>query len=444
MSDWAPVSVGELCDAGLAELQTGPFGTQLHAYDYVKEGIPVVPTEAIRDRQIDRLVLPKISRAKADELERHKLRPGDILFARRGVQATGHIGFVRDAEAGFICGTGAILLRVTENNPKVSAEFLSHIFANPASIAWFKFHAIGATMPNLNEGIIRAFTFSLPPLEEQKRIAVLLSGFDDKIEVLRQMNETLEAIASLLFKDWFVSFGPTRAKSEGLAPYLADHLWALFPNTFNEDGIPSGWNRSTVSGIAAQWKSSITPSLFADEQFDHYSIPAYDDNQMPAPDFGRTILSNKTEVPPDAVLLSKLNPEISRVWLTSTSGTLRRICSTEFLVFRAKRSFERAYLYSLFVDPGFRGRLVGMVTGTSKSHQRVSPQNVLDTPIALPTSEETILESFSEIVDPLLSRILQNREESRSLSDLRDLLLPKLVSEEIRLRAAEKLVNEVA
>src|SRR5579862_3242499 len=112
MADWAQCSVGELCDAGFAELQTGPFGTQLHAYDYVAKGIPVVPTEALRNRQIDRSVLPEISPVKAEELRRHKLKIGDILFARRGVQATGHIGYVREGEVGFICGTGAIRLRV--------------------------------------------------------------------------------------------------------------------------------------------------------------------------------------------------------------------------------------------------------------------------------------------------------------------------------------------
>src|SRR5689334_10758278 len=116
--DWQQTTIAELCDAGLAELQTGPFGSQLHAHDYESDGIAVVPTEAIRNRRIDHTVLPKISRAKADTLSRHVLRPGDILFARRGVQATGHVGYVRDGEDGFVCGTGAIRLRVKEGNKK--------------------------------------------------------------------------------------------------------------------------------------------------------------------------------------------------------------------------------------------------------------------------------------------------------------------------------------
>src|SRR5579875_2463022 len=148
--EWRRASIGELCDAGFIELQTGPFGSQLHAYDYVDEGIPVVPTEAIRERRIEHSVLPKITEVKAKELGRHRLQSGDILFARRGVRATGHVGCVRKAETGFICGTGAIRLRVIRSSA-VDPDFLSHLLADPASVEWFKFHAIGATMPNLNE-----------------------------------------------------------------------------------------------------------------------------------------------------------------------------------------------------------------------------------------------------------------------------------------------------
>jgi type I restriction enzyme, S subunit len=201
MLDWQRITIGELCDSREAELQTGPFGTQLHAYDYVLDGIPVVPTEAIGNRKIDHSVLPKISFNKAEELRRHWLEPGDILFARRGVQATGHIGYVREFETGFVCGTGAIRLRIRQNSG-ISPEYVSHILANPVSVAWFKYHAIGATMPNLNEGIIRSFPINLPPIGEQRAIAQILGALDDKIELNRRMNETLEAMARALFKSW--------------------------------------------------------------------------------------------------------------------------------------------------------------------------------------------------------------------------------------------------
>src|SRR5688572_12130640 len=109
---WPETTLGALCEAGPIELQTSPFGSQLNSYDYVNYGAPVVPTEAISARRIDHSVMPKISTSKAQELARHRLQAGDVLFARRGAQATGHVGSVRNAEEGFICGTGAIRLRV--------------------------------------------------------------------------------------------------------------------------------------------------------------------------------------------------------------------------------------------------------------------------------------------------------------------------------------------
>ena len=176
MAEWLVKSIGQCCDEGLVEIQTGPFGSQLHAYEYIPAGIPVVPTEAIRARRIDHSVLPQIRQEKADELKRYRLIPGDILFARRGVQAAGHTAYVRDAEEGFICGTGAIRLRVKPPFRQVLPEFLSHVFANPTSVDWFKFHAIGATMPNLNEGIICSFPLLLPPIADQQGAHISVRG----------------------------------------------------------------------------------------------------------------------------------------------------------------------------------------------------------------------------------------------------------------------------
>src|SRR4029077_8405772 len=123
----------------------------------------------------------------------------------------------------------AIRLRINRERAEVEADFLSHVLANPASVDWFKFHAIGATMPNLNEGIIRSFPLTIPPLPEQRAIAHILSMLDDKIELNRRMNESLEWIARALFKSCFVDFDPVRAKAEGRDPGLSKPLGELFP-----------------------------------------------------------------------------------------------------------------------------------------------------------------------------------------------------------------------
>jgi type I restriction enzyme S subunit len=253
-AEWQEVTIGDLCDAGAAVVQTGPFGSQLHADEYLPQGVPVVPTEAIRNRQIDWSVLPQISKEKAKTLSRHLLQVGDILFARRGIQATGHIGYIRQAEQGMICGTGAILLRVKKPR-ELDSEFLSHVLADPRSIEWFKFHAVGATMPNLNDGIIRSFRFLLPQIEEQRRIAAMLSAMDDRIELCRELCGTLEELARAIFKSWFVDFDPVRAKAEGREPEGMDaDTAALFPSEFEDSDaglIPQGWTACGIDTIAA-------------------------------------------------------------------------------------------------------------------------------------------------------------------------------------------------
>ncbi len=441
--EWRQCTIGDLCDAGAAELQTGPFGSQLHAHDYVDEGVAVVPTEAIRDRRIDHSVLPKISATKAKELIRHRLRPGDILFARRGVQATGHVGCVREAEDGFICGTGAIRLRVNEHHNDISADFVSHVLADPASVDWFKFHAIGATMPNLNEGIIRSFAFALPPLPEQRAIAHILGTLDDKIEVNRRMNETLEAMTRALFKSWFVDFDPVRAKAEGRDPGLPKPLADLFPDSFEDlelGEIPGGWRVGNVGEFATLSRDGINPGDSPDETFDHFSIPAFDEGRSPKSELGSTIKSNKFFVPPDAVLLSKLNPRIPRIWLPVVRDNYRAICSTEFLVTLPRIGISREFLYSFLSNAAFVDVFETLVTGTSGSHQRVKPEGLLAMDVVIPV--EPVIHQFAKVMRPLLVRVDRARDESTALAALRDSLLPKLISGEIRIKDATHMVRK--
>jgi len=442
MSDWPQRTIGDMCDAGLARLQTGPFGSQLHAHDYVEHGIPVIPTEAIRDRRINHDVLPQISADKAEELSRHRLQTGDILFARRGVQATGHTAFVRAHEEGSICGTGAILLRIERSNEQLHPEFMSHVLSHSGSISWFKFHAIGATMPNLNEGIVRSFPFALPPIHEQKEIATLLSALDDKAQINADITATLESTMQAIFEDWFQNFGPTLGKAKDGPPYLVPALWSLFPDALGKDAAPTGWQSFPLDRLAVQRKDSISPLTEPGRIFELYSLPAFDSGQEPALDCGASIKSNKTLVPPGTLLLSKLNPEIPRVWIPNDTTEAAQIASTEFLVFEPELPASRALLFCLFRSRTFRDKMCGMVTGTSKSHQRVSPKSLLALDVLCGT--EAVFKAFEEFVSPIFERILANRAQSRSLFQTRHLLLPKLMSGQIRLREAEEAVGAVA
>jgi type I restriction enzyme S subunit len=440
--EWRQVSIGALCDAGVAELQTGPFGTQLHAYDYVDDGVPVVPTEAIRDRQIDHSVLPKITRAKAQELERHRLQSGDILFARRGVQATGHIGCVRTAEDGFICGTGAIRLRVTRASDTIDPDYLSHVLANPSSVEWFKFHAIGATMPNLNEGIIRSFPLSVPSLPEQRAIAHILGTLDDKIELNRRMNETLEAMARALFKSWFVDFDPVRAKAEGRDPGLTKHIADLFPDMFEDSElgeIPRGWFIRQIRDNCSQIQNGGTPRRDEPRFWDYGVIPWLTSGEVRQPII--TITENViTEaglagssakwISPLSTVIALYGATAGQVSLISSKLTTNQaVCA---LIPKKNCAFFN-YLWMRAETPALESKAVG------SAQQNISKGIVEETEVIQPPSE--VLERFTELVKPIFDLWIGSLGESRTLAALRDTLLPKLISGELRVKDAERFVN---
>jgi len=438
-ASWRQCTVGDLCDEGLLDIQTGPFGSQLHAYDYILDGVPVVPTEAIRGRRIDHAVLPKISAVKAEELKRHRLLVGDILFARRGVQATGHIAYVKYSEEGYICGTGAIRLRVDGGRNRVLSEYLSHVFANPASIEWFKFNSIGATMPNLNEGIVRRFPLSIPPLAEQVAVSSLLTALDDKIDLNRRMNETLEAMARAIFKDWFVDFGPTRAKMEGRAPYLAPEIWALFPERLDDAGKPEGWSEGTLEKFAVlnpeSWSTQTVPSKIRYVDLSGvkwgYIDAVADLAWEAAPSRARRVLRRGDTI------VGTVRPGNGSFALVDEDGLTG---STGFAVLRPRVPQDRELIWCTATAPENINRLSHLADGGA--YPAVRSDLVAATPITVAAPQ--ILFKFSTVCRPLINRIEANKREARTLAATRDLLLPKLMSGEIRVKDAERIAEAAA
>ncbi len=300
----------------------------------------------------------------------------------------------------------------------------------------------GAAQPIMNKSTFGALPIKLPDFAEQVAIGRVLGSLDDKIELNRRMNETLEAMAQAIFRDWFVDFGPVRRKLAGATdpiaimggltpdPARAAELVALFPAALGEDELPLGWRLMALSDVATHCKGAVDPQKSPQTLFEHYSLPAYDAGQEPARDPGASIKSNKVLVPPGAVLVSKLNPEILRVWAPNDYVGAPQVASTEFLVFTPKPAAGRGLLYFLFRDPTVRQIMEGMVTGTSKSHQRISPPALLQTKLVV--GDPGAFAAFEELVDPVLRRSLALRAESRTLAEMRDYLLPRLMSGEIR------------
>jgi len=313
----------------------------------------------------------------------------------------------------------------------------------------FKIAASGSAQPIINKTEFGNFDILLPPLPEQRAIAHILGTLDDKIELLRRMSETLEEMARALFKAWFVDFVPVRAKMEGRwkrgqsLPGLPAHLYDLFPDRLvpSELGeIPEGWEVQRFADIVARVRESVNPFETPEFIFKHFSIPAFDSGQWPYAEVGADIKSQKWVVPPGAILLSKLNPEVERVWLVDVQPDENAVCSTEFMVLKPQYPYGRTYIYSLIRSPAFRETLKSLVTGTSKSHQRVRETDIWN--ILVLRAQKAPVSAFEQVSSPFLKRTLQSRRESRTLAALRDTLLPKLVSGDIREKDAERFLKE--
>ena len=253
----------------------------------------------------------------------------------------------------------------------------------------------------------------LPPLPTQRKIATILSAYDNLIENNTRRIKILEDMAQTLYQEWFVHF---RFPGHENVPMVESALGA----------IPQGWKVLKYSNIVDLSKKGINPSKFSDEIFAHFSIPAFDSGCMPILDRGDSIKSSKYLITEDCVLVSKLNPHIPRVWLPFLDTEHRAITSTEFLALKPKPPVDCVFLFNLCRSPKFSAELAVRASGTSHSHQRIKPNDFLGMSVFIPT--EFLLDSFREKVIPILNISNTLRLKNANLRQTRDLLLPKLIS----------------
>jgi len=393
----------EVCLGDVAQLLTGfPFKSALYAED------PNAPRLLRGDNIIQggiRWDGAKRWPANAvDGREAYWLTPGDVVLAmdRPWIEAGLKYAAVRDSDIPCLLVQRVARLRGTG---ALDGGFLKYVIADHAFANYVLSIQTGTAIPHISGAQILAYRFSLPSLAEQRAIANILGSLDDKIDLNRRMNETLEALARAVFDDVF-------------GGEVSD---------------------AVVGDLADIERDSLSPMDHQDELFDHYSLPAFDEGRRPVRERGGNIKSNKFIVKAGAVLLSKLNPAIPRVWYPRVRQEPRSIASTEFQVMRPRMTSSPEFLYCLLRSEPIRDHLVGLASGTSNSHQRVKPDDLLATPAPMPCADS--LDGFTRTVRPMLERVSAGIEESTTLAALRDALLPKLLSGELRVPDAEKMVE---
>ena len=272
MSEWISCVVEDIAAPTRNALVGGPFGSNLVSNDYTEFGVPVIRGQNMGFGRWVSGEFAFVSEEKAQELSANIARPGDIVFTQRGT--LGQVAIVpRDSYSRYVVSQSQ--MKLTVDPQKADTLYLYYYFTSPEQQAHIRQNSIQTGVPHTNLTILRDTPVVLPPLAEQREIARILGALDDKIELNRQMNATLEATARAIFKSWFVDFDPVHAKANGEQPVGMDAETAtLFPNSFEESAlglIPAGWGVSTIGEEVSVVGGSTpthqrTPSIGTKEQ----------------------------------------------------------------------------------------------------------------------------------------------------------------------------------
>lgn len=327
---------------------------------------------------------------------------GDLLFSWSGNPQTSIDVFRYRLQDGWL---NQHIFKVTPNNELVTKEYLFYVLKYLKQ----RFTQIASNKQTTGLGHItvsdlKRINLTIPSKNIQSRIASALGMLDSKIEVNSAINDNLTEMARSVFKSWFIDFEP-------------------FGNI-----APQDWRQSTLGQIAIMSTDSWSPTKEPNMTVEHYSIPAFDERCYPLFETASDIKSNKYIITPDSVMISKLNPATKRIWRPMCI-TKHCVCSTEFIVYQARKHEQRDFIYSILDSAPFLNHLCSHVTGTTNSRQRAAPKATLEFPIILPPDH--IVEEFCSIVTPIYNSIASNIIENQSLATIRDSLLPKLMSGEI-------------
>lgn len=436
-------TIGALLDNTGGSIKTGPFGTKLKASEYTATGVPVI---SVGEVGFGRLRIhddtPRVDESVSSRMPEFLLKAGDIVFGRKG--AVERSAQLQPDEDGYFLGSDGIRIRL--NIKACDPKFIAYQLLTSAHRNWMIQHAGGTTMPSLNEGIIRRIPIVLPPLVEQKAIAAVLGALDDKIELNHRMNATLEGIARALFQSWFVDFDPLRAKVDGRQPPGIDPATAaLFPNEFRDSElgrIPIGWNIGTLGTLfgaksdcvlTGPFGSNLHASDYSDEGVPLILVKHVMDGRIIE---DRLPLVGANKVAELARYRLKLGDIVfTRVGAVGRTGYvhLRNVgwlISGQTLRVRIPdwHVLHPRYLAQVYLDRAF----IAMVEGHSLGTTRPSLNTGLLRDFRFLVPPPTLTNRFAEIVTPFDEQRQHLDAQSRTLADLRDALLPKLLSGEIR------------
>lgn len=409
--NWKQTTLGEIS----SNIQTGPFGSQLHQSDYSENGIPVVMPKDILNGHVSDISIARVPEEYANRLNRHKIEPGDILYSRRG--DVGRCAFTTDIEAGWLCGTGC--LRVTINQRKAIPKFVFYQLQKTETIGWVEKHAVGSTMLNLNTSILSNVPIQIPSIDKQRFIVGVLSAYDNLIENNQKQIKLLEEAAQRLYKEWFV-----------------DLRFPGHENTKITDGIPEGWEykpifdvfdfvrgRSYTSNELSDSTGVLMVNLKNIRAFGGYNrnaekrfVGQFKDNQILS---AGDVIMGVTDMTQERRL-------VGHVALVPNMGETM-IFSMDLIKLIPKRT-DNLFLYSAMIFGGVSKRISPLANGVNVLH--LKPEAIMGVEMLIP-NDKVVCQYHSQMA-PVFSEIETLQKQCDIAAEARDRLLSKLMNGEKR------------
>ena len=389
---WEKVKLGDIA----SNIQTGPFGSQLHQSDYSEFGTPVVMPKDLTGGKISEKSIARVSEDHVNRLSRHIINSGDILYSRRG--DVGRCAFATEFEKGWLCGTGC--LRVTINLSEANPKFIFYQLQQPDVIGWVENHAVGSTMLNLNTTILSNIPLVLPKLEIQNKISDILSAYDDLIENNQKQIKLLEEAAQRLYKEWFV-----------------DLHFPGYETTPIIDGVPEGWEKEfLINLVDVQYGYAFNGSLFNNNG---NGMPIVRIRNIPegiTMDFTTEEASKEYIVHNGDILVGMDGEFHINSWGGKDAYLVQRTCCL-----RPKFNYMKGYLFQAIAEPikYFEKTVVGAtVAHLGKKH--IDTIKIFKAPVELYRPFQIWYEKRQSLIN-----------QNRLLVEARDRLLPKLMNGEL-------------
>lgn len=385
-------------------IQTGPFGSQLHQSDYSEVGTPVVMPKDMIDGTIEESNIARVSEAHVNRLSRHKVMPGDILYSRRG--DVGRCAIITDREAGWLCGTGC--LKVQLDRSKVVPTFVFYILKRKDSVGWIENHAVGATMPNLNSEILKKLPITLPSLHIQRRIASILSAYDNLIENNTRRIRLLEQMAENIYKEWFAYH---KIKYNCKEVRLTDIVSITRGLSYSSEEIDcmDGNDLINLKNIQAYGGFRLDGTKKYSGKYKIEQVVREGDLIM-----GVTDMTQDRRTVGSVALI----PNIENLSVISAD------------LIKLESDINNIYLYAMFRFGGVSRYIAQFANGANVLHLR--PQALHSIKILLPSAE--MIQQYVKQVKPTMKLINKLNTQNNLLACQRDLLLPRLMSGKLEVK----------